>query len=126
MQIDSLDHLVLTVSDPDATCLFYENVLRMVKEEFGNRRIALKYGNQKINLHQRGKEFEPMAKYPTPGLADFCFITKTKIAAIVEELKDKNVEIIEGPVERTGANGRILSVYIRDPDNNLIEISNYI
>ncbi|MBE9464309.1 VOC family protein [Dyadobacter subterraneus] len=126
MKIDRLDHLVLTVADLTITCEFYNNILGMETEQFGNGRLALKYGNQKINLHQKGKEFEPKAQYPWPGSADLCFIAETKMDKVVEELKAGNIKIIEGPVERTGALGKMLSVYFRDPDGNLIEISNYL
>lgn len=126
MKIIRLDHLVLTVADPELTCDFYENIMGMKKERFSNGRLALKYGNQKINLHQKGQEFEPKATSPVAGSADLCFIAETGLDTIIQELKDSQVKIIEGPVERTGANGKILSVYIRDPDGNLIEISNYL
>lgn len=126
MLINRLDHLVLTVQDLDSTCSFYENILGMTVVTFGEGRKALSFGNQKINLHQKGKEFEPKANTPTPGSADLCFITDTPIEVVYQELKDKNISITEGIVERTGATGKILSVYFRDPDNNLIEVSNYI
>uniref|UniRef100_UPI001250357E VOC family protein n=1 Tax=Acinetobacter bereziniae TaxID=106648 RepID=UPI001250357E len=93
---------------------------------FGNNRKALKFGQQKINLHQAGKEFEPKAKHPTPGSADLCFITATPLNEAITHLAHQQVEIQEGPVRRTGDVGNIMSVYIRDPDENLIEISNYI
>lgn len=126
MKIERLDHLVLTVADPTKTCTFYTNILGMKTEQFGDGRLALKYGNQKINLHQKGKEIEPKAQFPMPGSADLCFIAETKLDTVIEELKANNVEIIEGPVQRTGALGKMLSVYIRDPDKNLVEISNYL
>lgn len=126
MKIDRLDHLVLTIVDPTTTCEFYTNILGMTAEQFEDGRLALKYGNQKINLHQKGKEFEPKAQFPLPGSADLCFIAETKLDKVIEELKAGNVQIIEGPVERTGALGKMLSVYIRVPDGNLIEISNYL
>ena len=94
--------------------------------EFGNGRKALKCGDQKINLHQKGKEFDPKAHNPTPGSADLCFISTTNMNEIIKELTGKNIEIIQGPVERVGAKGKILSIYFRDPDLNLIEVSNYI
>ena len=125
MNINRLDHLVLTVKDIQATVDFYVSVLGMMKEEFGAGRLALKYGNQKINLHQTGKEFEPKADRPTPGSADLCFITEVPLEKAMAHVRSKGVEIIEGPVARTGAIGPINSFYFRDPDMNLIEVSNY-
>lgn len=125
MNIIHLDHFVLTVADIEKTIQFYESVLGMSKEHFGKGRVALKFGNQKINLHQCGKEFEPKADQPTPGSADLCFITTTKLEDAMEHVRSKGVEIIEGPVKRTGAVGSIISFYFRDPDLNLIEIANY-
>jgi len=125
MQINHLDHLVLTVANVDITCAFYSTVLGMEVQEFGGGRKALKFGQQKINLHQKGKEFEPKAHKPTPGSADLCFIADTPVETVIKELKNHHVAIIEGPVERTGAMGSITSVYFRDPDENLIEVSNY-
>jgi len=125
MKIDRLDHLVLTVKNIAATCEFYSNVLGMEVVAFGEGRKALAFGTQKINLHESGKEFEPKAQYPTPGSADLCFITSTPLAKVIEHLHHCSVEIVEGPVKRTGAVGPILSVYFRDPDMNLIEVSNY-
>jgi catechol 2,3-dioxygenase-like lactoylglutathione lyase family enzyme len=124
MIIESLDHLVLTVKNIDATSKFYCEILGMEMVN-SNNRIALKFGNQKMNLHEQGKEFEPKAHLPTPGSGDVCFISFTPVEQIVEELRTKNVTIEEGVVERTGAKGKLRSVYIRDPDLNLIEISNY-
>jgi len=125
MKIHMLDHLVLTVKDIQATVNFYVSVLGMEREEFGAGRLALKYGNQKINLHQAGKEFEPKADRPTPGSADLCFITEVPLEKAMEHVQSKGVKIIEGPVARTGAIGPINSFYFRDPDMNLIEVSNY-
>ncbi len=125
MQIENLDHLVLTVQDISITCAFYAQALGMQVVTFGDKRKALQFGKQKINLHQVGKEFEPKALRPTPGSADLCFITRTPLEQVVEQLHAKNVDIVEGPVQRTGAVGTLDSVYIRDPDGNLIEISNY-
>lgn len=126
MTINRIDHLVLTVADVAATCLFYSDVLGMQIIEFGDGRKALRFGNQKINLHQKGKEFEPKALIPTPGSADLCFIADTPIEIVLQELQIKGINIVEGIVERTGATqATILSIYIRDPDMNLIEISNY-
>lgn len=124
MKIDSLDHIVLTVKDIDATLSFYSRVLGMNVITFGNGRKALSFGVQKINLHQYGNEFEPKARYPTPGSADLCFITSVPLAEVAKHLSACNVEVLEGPVQRTGASGPILSVYFRDPDMNLIEVSN--
>ncbi|XP_012942143.1 glyoxalase domain-containing protein 5 [Aplysia californica] len=125
-QITHLDHLVLTVKDLEATVDFYTRVLGMEATTFKGGRKALNYGEQKINLHESGKEFEPKAAKPTSGSADLCFITKTSLDQVEEHLKACAVDIIEGPVERTGAVGSIRSVYIRDPDGNLVEISNYL
>ncbi|HIJ80994.1 MAG TPA: VOC family protein [Desulfuromonadales bacterium] len=125
MNIDRLDHLVLTVKNLEATVQFYVSVLGMEKEEFGAGRLALKYGGQKINLHQAGKEFEPKADRPTPGSADLCFITQTPLSEAMEHVRSCGVNILEGPVMRTGAVGPINSFYFRDPDMNLIEVSNY-
>ncbi|VTQ05050.1 acyl-CoA dehydrogenase family protein [Pseudomonas aeruginosa] len=124
MQIDRLDHLVLTVRDIDASIDFYTRVLGMRAVTFGAGRKALAFGAQKINLHQAGGEFEPKAERPTPGSADLCFIVATPLEAVAEQLRQQAVEILEGPVQRTGAGGPILSLYLRDPDLNLIELSN--
>lgn len=121
--IRSLDHLVLTVASIDATCEFYSRVLRMEIETFGEGRKALKFGEQKINLHEIGKEFEPKAARPTPGSGDLCFLADLPLEAVIEHLQREGVAIEEGPVRRTGATGPILSVYFRDPDANLIEVS---
>ncbi len=126
MRIERLDHLVLTVVDIDATCAFYERVLGMQPVTFGEGRRALSFGAQKINLHLAGHEFEPKAQAPTPGSADLCFITPTLIYEVVETLRANGVEIVQGPVRRQGAVGLIESVYFRDPDGNLIEVSNYL
>ena len=124
VNIERLDHLVLTVKDIAATCDFYERVLGMEITTFGTSRKALAFGRQKINLHQAGQEFEPKAHRPTPGSADLCFITITPVEDVLAHLQHCGVKVIEGPVERTGATGRLLSVYFRDPDLNLIEVSN--
>lgn len=126
MQIQNIDHIVLTVADIEKTIEFYTHILGFQVVTFGNNRKALTFGNQKINLHQKGREFEPKAEHPTAGSADLCFISTTDIHNVLEELKQKNIEIIEGIVDRTGALGKIKSVYFRDPDQNLIEISNYL
>ncbi len=124
--ISSIDHLVLTVKNIDETVRFYTVILGMDKEVFGEGRVALKFGLQKINLHQLGNEFEPKAKYPTPGSADLCFITNLPIQDALDRVAEKGVNIIEGIVDRTGAMGLIRSFYFRDPDNNLIEVSSYV
>ncbi len=124
MQIDQLDHLVLTVRDLDATLDFYTRVLGMAPVTFAGGRRALAFGSQKINLHVQGKEFEPKADHPTPGSADLCFLTRVPLAVVQQHLATCGVPIVEGPVQRTGAQGPILSVYVRDPDQNLIEVAN--
>lgn len=125
MKIDAIDHLVLTVRDVDATCGFYSRVLGMEVVTFGGGRRALAFGRQKINLHLAGREFEPKADRPTPGSGDLCLVTQVPLADVMAHLEACGVEIIEGPVPRTGAMGRIRSVYFRDPDRNLVEVSNY-
>ncbi len=125
MKIKSIDHLVLTVASIEITSTFYENVLGMRRDVFGAGRVALVFGNQKINLHQVGQEFEPKARLATAGSADLCFIVED-VAAAHKHILACDVKIIEGPIERTGANGAILSIYLRDPDGNLLEISQYI
>ena len=124
MNISHLDHLVLTVADIEKTVDFYTRVLGMQLVTFSEGRKALAFGNQKINLHQAGREFEPKAKRPTPGSADLCFIVATPLDRVIAHLETQGVSIIEGPVQRTGATGPIRSVYVRDPDLNLIELSN--
>lgn len=125
MQIDRLDHLVLTVRDISTTCEFYATVLGMEVITFGANRRALKFGQQKINLHEMGKEFEPKALHPTPGSADLCLITSMALPAVITHIQACGVAIETGIVQRTGAMGTIHSIYIRDPDGNLIEIANY-
>lgn len=126
MRIERLDHLVLTVRDIDATCAFYTGVMGMSVVTFGAGRKALSFGQQKINLHEAGREFEPKAERPTPGSADLCFIAQGPLQAVVDHLQARAIPILEGPVRRTGALGPILSVYFRDPDLNLIEVSTYV
>ena len=126
MKVSHLDHLVLTVADIEISCQFYQSALNFEVITFGENRKALKFGNQKINLHQVGKEFEPKALHPTAGSADLCFIAETPLEEVIAHLQTQNIDIIEGPIERTGAMGKILSIYLRDPDQNLIEISNYL
>jgi catechol 2,3-dioxygenase-like lactoylglutathione lyase family enzyme len=125
MKVDRLDHLVLTVADIETTIRFYGSALGMETVTFAGGRKALAFGNTKINLHQLGKEFEPKAARPTPGSADLCFITMMPIAEVAAHFKTLSIAIEEGPVARTGALGPINSVYFRDPDRNLVEVSNY-
>jgi catechol 2,3-dioxygenase-like lactoylglutathione lyase family enzyme len=125
MRVVSLDHLVLTVRNLEVTCAFYASVLGMEVVTFGAGRKALAFGSQKINLHERGKEFEPKAGKPTPGSADLCFIADAPMSEVIKHLNALNVAILEGPVARTGAVGPIKSIYFRDPDANLIEVSVY-
>ena len=126
MRIERIDHLVLTVRDIAATCDFYSRVLGMQVVAFGGERKALHFGRQKINLHERGKEFQPKALQPTPGSGDLCFITEVPLPQVVNHIRSCGVQVIEGPVRRTGAVGPIESIYVRDPDGNLIEVSNYL
>jgi len=125
--VSSLDHLVLTVRDLQATCQFYETILGMTPITFaaadGTKRWSLKFGQQKINLHQVGSEFEPKAARPTQGSADLCFLTKTPLDLWQSHLVANRIAVEDGPVARTGATGPITSIYIRDPDENLVEIS---
>jgi catechol 2,3-dioxygenase-like lactoylglutathione lyase family enzyme len=126
MKIDAIDHIVLTVKDIDATCAFYSKAMGMNVVKFGEGRVALAFGAQKINLHQVGREFEPKAHRPEAGSGDVCFVTSVPIAEVLAHLQKSGVEVIDGPVTRTGAVGTLMSVYFRDPDLNLIEVSNYI
>lgn len=123
MRVASLDHLVLTVRDLERTCDFYVGILGMEVREFADGRLALHFGSQKINLHVAGAEFEPKAREPVPGSADLCFLLEGGVDEAVAQLKKAGIEIIEGPVARTGAAGNLRSVYFRDPDGNLIEVS---
>jgi len=126
MKINRIDHLVLTVADIDRTVDFYARVLGMEKIEFAQGRIALACGEQKINLHQLGKEFEPRAEHVRAGSADLCLIIDTPIEQAIEHIQQHGVDLIAGPVSRSGAKGKIISAYLRDPDGNLLEVSNYI
>jgi len=126
ISIQSIDHLVLTVQNIQTSCHFYKTVLAIDSVEFKPGRYALCFGQQKINLHQASHEFTPHAKHPTPGATDLCFLTKNTIQDIVNHLSIHDIEIEEGPVERTGAQGAIMSVYLRDPDGNLLELSTLI
>ncbi len=129
MKITHVDHFVLTVASISRTRGFYERILGMRAETFADQRTALHFGDQKINLHEAGREFDPRAKAPTPGSADFCLISAEPIGVVVRHLESLGVPIELGPVERTGARsaalGPMMSVYIRDPDGNLVEISAY-
>jgi catechol 2,3-dioxygenase-like lactoylglutathione lyase family enzyme len=125
MRMSGLDHMVMTVADIDASCDFYQQILGIEIIGFGDNRKALKIGDQKINLHQAGREIEPCARHPAPGSADVCLIAETPIPEIVDQLGIAGIAIELGPVQRTGARGPMISVYIRDPDGNLIELSTY-
>lgn len=120
-----MDHIVLTVKDLNKTIEFYTGVLDMKLVTFGANRRALSFGQQKINLHEYGSEFEPKALEPLPGSEDLCFVIEETIDEIQKHLSIKGIKIVDGPVKRTGALGPITSIYIRDPDGNLIELSNY-
>ena len=124
--ITRLDHLVLTVTSIEDTVSFYSNVLGMVATRFGDGRHALMFGQQKINLHKAEHEFEPKARHAVPGSADLCLITTAPMEDVIEHLERMQITIEQGPVERTGALGAIESVYFRDPDGNLIEVSQYL
>jgi catechol 2,3-dioxygenase-like lactoylglutathione lyase family enzyme len=126
VNIDRIDHVVMTARSVDATCAFYERVLGMQPVTFAGGRRALAFGRQKINLHQAGREFEPKAHLAAPGTLDICLITTTPLAEVAEHLTRCGVTIVEGPVAKTGATGPLRSVYFRDPDQNLIEVSNYV
>lgn len=123
--IDRIDHIVLTTRDREGCIRFYTEVLGMKLEKFGENRLALKFGTQKINLHEWGKEFTPRAHVAAPGTLDLCFIASIGLDEVVRRLQRANVPILEGPVMKTGAAGPIRSVYVRDPDLNLVEISVY-
>jgi catechol 2,3-dioxygenase-like lactoylglutathione lyase family enzyme len=124
MDVDTIDHVVLTVRDIPTSVAFYTQVLGMREVVFGEGRRALAFGRSKLNLHQAGSEFEPKAAHPAPGATDLCLLVRTPIAEVVRQLAAQAVAIEAGPVERTGAQGSILSIYVRDPDGNLIELSN--
>ena len=122
--ITGIDHFVLTAADIDASIDFYTRVLGMTAETFGAGRRALSFGNQKINLHQAGAEFEPKARTALPGTADFCLLSDVPVAEVARHLAAEGVEVIDGPVAKTGATGALVSIYFRDPDGNLVEVSN--
>ena len=124
--IDRIDHIVLTVFDLQRTCDFYARVLGMRVVTFGEGRTALAFGRQRLNLHLSGREFEPKALKPTPGSIDLCFITERPLEEVEAHVKSFDVKIVEGPVPKTGALGPMRSIYFRDPDGNLIEVSNYL
>ncbi len=124
--IDHLDHFILTTAQPEVTIRFYTEVLGMTLETFGAGRRALKFGQQKINIHVKGKEYEPKAHAPGVGTLDFCFIASVPLAQVIANLEKHQVTIIEGPCIKTGAMGQIRSVYFRDPDLNLVEVSEYV
>ena len=126
IKMSAIDHFVLTVASIEATCDFYTRCLGMDVIEFAEGRKALAFGSQKINLHEKGREFEPKAARPTPGSGDFCLIADTPLEEVVSHLITNGVAIEEGPVGRTGATGSIRSIYFRDPDGNLIEVCNYV
>ncbi len=126
MKISRIDHIVMTVNSIDVTCEFYSRTLGMDVITFGNGRKALSFGVQKLNLHEVGKEFEPKAHKPTPGSIDLCLITEIPIDKVLDHLASVNVAVLEGPIKRTGTTGAIISLYFRDPDQNLIEVSNYL
>jgi catechol 2,3-dioxygenase-like lactoylglutathione lyase family enzyme len=125
MKIDSIDHVVFTVKDINATCDFYAKVLGMEIVTFGEGRKALAFGSQKINLQQAGRESTLIADRPTPGSADICFVTSVPVSEVIGHLNSCGVRLVGGPVERNGATGMMTSVYFRDPDLNLVEVSNY-
>jgi len=125
MKIEAIDHVVLTVRDMEATCDFYSKVLGMEIVTFGQGRKALAFGSQKINLQQFGRESTLIAEKPTPGSADVCFVTSVSVSEVVAHLNSCGVRLIGGPIKRDGARGSMMSVYFRDPDLNLVEVSNY-
>jgi catechol 2,3-dioxygenase-like lactoylglutathione lyase family enzyme len=124
VRVESLDHIVFTVRDLQATIDFYTRALGMTEVTFAGGRKALAFGRQKINLHQAGREFEPKADTPVPGSADVCFLTETPVEQFAAHLARLGITVIEGPVAKTGAVGPLTSIYIRDPDRNLVEIAN--
>lgn len=120
-----IDHLVLTVRDLERTCRFYRNVLGAEIVTFGDGRTALQFGEQKVNVHPVENDVDLVADRPTPGAGDFCLLTDDPIDAVVEGVESAGVEIIAGPVDRTGARGPMTSIYLRDPDDNLVEVASY-
>lgn len=125
MDLTGIDHLVLTVSDVERTCEFYERVLGAEPITFAGGRRGLRVGDQKLNLHPAGDEYEPRATVAEPGTDDFCLLTETPVEAVAADLREAGVELVEGPVEKVGARGPMDSVYLRDPDGNLVEVARY-
>ena len=125
MKVAALDHIVLTVESLEATVDFYTRVLGMSVRAFEGGRLALKFGSQKINLHEAGQEFQPNARRALPGSADVCFVSEVALEDWLEHLAANGVDVIEGPIRRLGALGPMTSIYFRDPDGNLIEVANY-
>ncbi|WP_366465527.1 VOC family protein [Paracoccus methylarcula] len=123
IKVTALDHLVLTVADPARTAEFYENLLGMELRSFGENRQALHFGQQKINLHRAGHEFEPKARVPLPGSADLCFLVEGTARDSAARLAEAGIAVEDGPVPRTGATGPVMSLYLRDPDGNLVELA---
>ncbi len=128
VSLERFDHIVFTVQSIDETCAFYTRVLGLTEQTYefeGRKRTSLHFGQQKINLHEAGNEFEPKAHAPAPGAIDICFITRTPVDEVIAHLNDCGVAVVDGPGVRSGALGKMRSVYFRDPDRNLIEVSNY-
>jgi catechol 2,3-dioxygenase-like lactoylglutathione lyase family enzyme len=126
MGVTGIDHLVLYATDVERTCEFYAETLGVARvEEFGADRVALSFGEAKLNVHPAGDEYEPHAATPTPGAADFCLVVDEPVKALAERFADAGVDLVEGPVARTGARGEMRSVYVRDPDGNLVEFARY-
>jgi catechol 2,3-dioxygenase-like lactoylglutathione lyase family enzyme len=124
MRVQRIDHVVLTVADLERTIAFYERVLGMTAVSFGDGRRGVAFGDQKLNLHQAGREFEPKARRPMPGAIDLCFTTDVPLAEVAAHLRAQSVEIELGPVDKVGARRALRSLYFRDPDGNLVEVSN--
>ncbi|SDQ52386.1 VOC family protein [Natronobacterium texcoconense] len=124
MKFTGIDHFVLTVSDVAASCAFYEKLGAEIVT-FGDDRKAIRFGDQKINLHPVDNDVEPVAADPTPGAGDVCLLTTTSLEAVQRQLEEHDVDVVMGPIDRTGAVGPIRSVYVRDPDDNLVEIGTY-
>ena len=124
MRVQRIDHIVLTVADLERTIAFYERALGMKAVSFGEGRRGLAFGDQKLNLHQAGREFEPKARRPTPGAIDLCFTTDVPLEDVAAHLRRESIEIEHGPVDKVGARRALRSLYFRDPDGNLVEVSN--